>query len=562
MAIRFACQCGKQLQAKDEFALRKMRCPACNTILVIPESSEGTAEVIASSVSSETFEAAPSNDQNASETHESVPLMAETDENPIEPVQEKPKAPVTPPAAPPLAKRTKASTTLEEIEDQTFTQVATYMTDGSEGPTDDEAFTKRPSGWLGVFVVALLVFVAAVGTLAFYWPALANNVRNWEKMAAAQVANDNKIEPIDWDSYPHVALLPKSIDGLVSVRGNEWWNSDKGKGLLQSLPGSEQLQFTFENQFGLSTSDIQRVTFITDKMPTKGQVPESFLVLITTSKAYDAVAVRSKLSSDDTTKISETAIFPLKDKENYAVAFPGRSLVLLGSKNKLEEFLQRRPGNPENTMNNAATQAITDDREVVLFMRLTDDLGQQLSEIPLPADFATIKPDPVIHDSLVLAVRHDADFGITMVASCKTIANAQNYAEQWQTARDHAKTTLLPDYAKKLQSEALTVRLPILEKIIAPMLASAAPSPAGGLSLVSATLSLTPETKAALTNELKQSDQALSLKKDLLGLAKSSIESLTINQNNKTVSIQMAVPSTMVDAVHRLLRPMAQTKDN
>lgn len=37
MAINFACeQCGKQMQAKEEFGGRRMRCPGCGTVLTIP----------------------------------------------------------------------------------------------------------------------------------------------------------------------------------------------------------------------------------------------------------------------------------------------------------------------------------------------------------------------------------------------------------------------------------------------------------------------------------------------------------------------------------------------
>jgi predicted RNA-binding Zn-ribbon protein involved in translation (DUF1610 family) len=36
MAIPFSCECGKKLQAKDEFAGRKMKCPNCGRVLTIP----------------------------------------------------------------------------------------------------------------------------------------------------------------------------------------------------------------------------------------------------------------------------------------------------------------------------------------------------------------------------------------------------------------------------------------------------------------------------------------------------------------------------------------------
>ncbi len=36
MAIRFSCACGKEMQAQDEYAGRKTRCPDCSSELVIP----------------------------------------------------------------------------------------------------------------------------------------------------------------------------------------------------------------------------------------------------------------------------------------------------------------------------------------------------------------------------------------------------------------------------------------------------------------------------------------------------------------------------------------------
>jgi hypothetical protein len=39
MPIPFGCECGKRLQAKDEFAGKKMRCPGCGKLLVIPDTA-------------------------------------------------------------------------------------------------------------------------------------------------------------------------------------------------------------------------------------------------------------------------------------------------------------------------------------------------------------------------------------------------------------------------------------------------------------------------------------------------------------------------------------------
>jgi hypothetical protein len=40
MAISFACECGKSLRTKDEFAGRRTRCPSCGTVLVVPLPTE------------------------------------------------------------------------------------------------------------------------------------------------------------------------------------------------------------------------------------------------------------------------------------------------------------------------------------------------------------------------------------------------------------------------------------------------------------------------------------------------------------------------------------------
>jgi DNA-directed RNA polymerase subunit RPC12/RpoP len=37
MAIKVACACGKKLSVKDEHAGKRVKCPACGSVLVIPK---------------------------------------------------------------------------------------------------------------------------------------------------------------------------------------------------------------------------------------------------------------------------------------------------------------------------------------------------------------------------------------------------------------------------------------------------------------------------------------------------------------------------------------------
>src|SRR5215831_16798987 len=48
MPIAFGChQCGKQLQARDEFAGRRLKCPGCGTILTIPSGAAAAPPPVA-----------------------------------------------------------------------------------------------------------------------------------------------------------------------------------------------------------------------------------------------------------------------------------------------------------------------------------------------------------------------------------------------------------------------------------------------------------------------------------------------------------------------------------
>src|SRR6516162_6822273 len=44
--VRFACSCGKQMQARAEFAGKSVRCPACQTAIRVPGGQEEEAAAI------------------------------------------------------------------------------------------------------------------------------------------------------------------------------------------------------------------------------------------------------------------------------------------------------------------------------------------------------------------------------------------------------------------------------------------------------------------------------------------------------------------------------------
>ena len=45
MKIAFSCRCGQRMQAKDENSGKKVRCPSCNAIVLVPEADKFDSEV-------------------------------------------------------------------------------------------------------------------------------------------------------------------------------------------------------------------------------------------------------------------------------------------------------------------------------------------------------------------------------------------------------------------------------------------------------------------------------------------------------------------------------------
>src|SRR5262245_58158211 len=46
MAIVFHCACGKRMQAREEFAGRKLKCGQCGTVVVIPNAAKAEAPAL------------------------------------------------------------------------------------------------------------------------------------------------------------------------------------------------------------------------------------------------------------------------------------------------------------------------------------------------------------------------------------------------------------------------------------------------------------------------------------------------------------------------------------
>lgn len=79
MTIRFQCSCGKQLQAADTSAGKKVRCPACQSILTVPDDLV-EAEVVSRPPAPEPPVLAPADDasvEGEGEARQPCPMCGE-----------------------------------------------------------------------------------------------------------------------------------------------------------------------------------------------------------------------------------------------------------------------------------------------------------------------------------------------------------------------------------------------------------------------------------------------------------------------------------------------------
>ena len=236
MAITFACECGKQMQAKDEFAGRRMKCPACQRVVTIPGAvaAPGPATPAASPVEMPALVPVASGGRSAlpaavanSCKPRSARLAGRCAVRPAarwspSPRRDDDAVPVGEAETPFLVRLVRPK--LNVWADRSLEQPITPW-------RGDDARRFDPAGWEGrdrrsdrrrLVLVVLLLLIGGVAAAAWYFREEVAQYVQARDSGAVQTAHN-------WGRFSDLDLLPRSASGLLSVRVADWWDSKAGQ---------------------------------------------------------------------------------------------------------------------------------------------------------------------------------------------------------------------------------------------------------------------------------------------------------------------------------------------
>jgi hypothetical protein len=170
MPILFACQCGKALQAREDFAGRRMKCPACEQVITIPSAPDRPPPAPTPPVLPVRK---PASDLFAAGTitpRGEPPLPAAPEPVVSPPVKPLFKLAPEKGAATPgrAARRREADVWSDGFLSQSITP---WPKEDQKRVGAVEQRQRTGRGWLP-WILLVLVLVAAVAAAVFYWPAI------------------------------------------------------------------------------------------------------------------------------------------------------------------------------------------------------------------------------------------------------------------------------------------------------------------------------------------------------------------------------------------------------
>jgi hypothetical protein len=297
MPIRFACTCGKQLQARDEYAGRRIKCPNCEALLNIPAGS-----------------AAPAPPPPAAKPPALPPL-------PKSAVTPKPPAlPVPAPAAPsraktsPVRQRDNAPVVIQAEDedepvvevtaeaprpgrknvwaDKSFEQKSTDWDDDEDDFEEEERPRRKGKGkgkgkrrkqesagmgvWLWVGIAAAVLVVLGGGVATFLL---------WPRGGASGVAGGGR----DYSQLTDLDLVPRDAAFFATYRVADSMKLPTNKAALEQMPPEVK---QFEQKLGLTLEDIESGTYTFQSLDLQ-EGPKGMWGAILTSKPYDKDKVKT-----------------------------------------------------------------------------------------------------------------------------------------------------------------------------------------------------------------------------------------------------------------------------
>jgi hypothetical protein len=383
MAIRFACQCGKPLQSREDFAGRKMRCPACGAILTIPNAGGGQVQIV-SALETTPMPPPPSPrgtmipERPATLTPPAPPSRPPSSpgEGPLVYAEEEQDAPGPAPApdqaisaggpgqdvAPQTAETLdlpaqrvqkkpaprKVSRPVNIWLDRSLRQeIAPWPASARERVGAIQEDQQR--GGRGRWLLALVLLLLLAGG-AFGWvfrddigKALDANVHDAQERALdAQERSQLRKLGVAWADHRSLDLLPKNAPSLVSVRTAEVWKQADQSNLSDDTRKKlEKWEVMVKWYFGLPPDQVERVTVLWEESflgdPKK---VEPKMYMVETVEPYDKDSFLPEWSRWVGYVGMEAGYYRLGTK---AVAFVNDQMFVIGSEADIKAFIKQPP---------------------------------------------------------------------------------------------------------------------------------------------------------------------------------------------------------------------------
>jgi hypothetical protein len=482
MAISFSCKCGKQLRTTDENAGKKVKCPVCGQVLTIP--SVRTPMPPARPAPGPTKPAAPEMIHFSCDCGKQIQARAEYAGRrtkcpecgeamviPGGPASEAIQATKTHPRASAIqatARRGLRSTAEDEAED---------YDEEEERPRRKKGKGHRDSsqGLLIAIAAAAVLLLAGGGVGAYFLffkeskpPVAQGTNRQGDDGGNVQAAAVNDLD-----------LVPRDAPFFMCLRVAELMNSEAVQpwtgGLAQPMQQMEQA-------YGFSLKDVERISVV---VVNTGDAPRSYF-LVGLSKPYDQGKVMGPLNQmkpaprkkQHTGKeyylvtVPKMAMplplpFPAPVPENIALHFYSDRVIVLGEEPGLQNFLtQPVHAAAVGPLGDALKLAATQDHHLVIGLKPE---GLERAKREVPPEFSTYLPILEMQ-AATLSARLTKQVEMEVHFAYPDTVKAQKAGDVLKAGLADLRTKHLPDLKKNLgqdkESKAILDTIQSLEGIL------------------------------------------------------------------------------------------------
>lgn len=430
MAIQFTCSCGKQMQAKEDFAGRKMKCPNCQQLLTIPGVFPSSLPDAAAPQGAVTEEP---------QTHDvTIPAQAQAEPAIQPPVTNFDNAPPMVRPAP------KPRENPVQKPDQTMSQTITPW--AAHDKMQVGKMNEMAGSGFGKWGICLLVVLLLVGVGVAGWM-FAPNVK---KIA-------DELNATRWENVSHLEAIPPDGQMFLSVQPSSIWDGPIVKEIRNTVP---LMDGTIETaKFFHPALDPKAVKRVSLFIPANAKIDKDTFPAIAVLETHDPVNPKEfveAIPATQTVKIKKQVIYLLPDVDNVkniGLCFLSDTMLLAGDTDNLKQYLQTPP-DPNKTGALSATIEQTKSNQFVLhlpkklltslpkdgFFPVDDEEAKTLAE--LVKNIGTVEE---IH----LLVDAADDFRITLSVTFDEAAKAEEIKTLFQE--------LLEDSKKELQTSHETL---------------------------------------------------------------------------------------------------------